>query len=156
MYVTDSSFYKNTLVEQGLYHGSIKCDTKFGSYAGRDWWRTSSYILHWPCVDASEKEYQVIDANAAYLVECKLSDNHMVGITLTASNGMGMLNVNKQKQVICDKLVKKQINIIDWGIFLTITYPLLLYQSLYHTFGSNYDKCIISVSIVCNRQPWVG
>lgn len=147
--------YKNTLCGYGLQCGIPSTEiTREAIVNGR---------LETSCIDhvwVRARRQHVQDAlTAASVIECGISDHHIVGISLDfdRKNCKGSLQTST-RSVLDDKQVEVKLDNYDWSQLLLVDCPLSLYNKLCHVFELIYRECTVTKSVKRGRitQPWIN
>jgi hypothetical protein len=104
-------------------------------------------------------------AAGAHMLTCKVSDHYLVGVSISTSaatgtvrpvrNGNGM--ERRTREVLNNRLVKAELQKVDWSEVYEIQCPKTMYEKIHLIFSTIYNKSKEVKLYNNNRitQPWI-
>lgn len=150
-----TTLYKNMVCEHGLQL-AIPC-----SEITRE--AVVNSVNQRSCIDHACVRVRQFTNYASFIIECHLSDHHMIGIGISLqvmqNDDMDLFTNSTVTSsiIIINKLVKGKLDKIEWSALLLFSCPLLLYSNLSDIFYTIYKESEIVVPLKRKRptQPWV-
>jgi hypothetical protein len=141
--------YKSTLCDHGLQCMISEC-TREEVTGDR---LVTSCIDH-ACVRAPAQRL------AAHILTCKLSDHYLIGVNISTGISCSASEVVQRKPVcvLNSRLINDMLDKVNWGDFISIKCPILLYNKLVSLFSDIYERA--KTTIYCKQkrktQPWMN
>jgi hypothetical protein len=111
------------------------------------------------CIDhiGTRLKPELIDT---FVIQSKIADHYFIGFRIKSHKEFKKTNptIKKTIDIISDKKVNTLIQNFNWGKYLTINNPTLLYSQIESNFNIIYKEATIKINITKQRnyQPWLN